>query len=172
MSRATVLAVALLATACGYRFERDRGVTPTPDGALPKVAVLPFDTTSFRRGLEITLTQLVDTELRSRTGRAPYPPDQADLLLGGTIVRADERVISENTNDVIVQSSFLVTVEVELTDRASGRVLGTYKLTEREPYSDRAGRIRTEQQAAAAALRDLAERIVYLLETQRPKENS
>jgi len=172
MSRATILAVALLATACGYRFEQDRSVTPKSDGTLPKVAVIPFDTTSYRRGLEITLTQLVDTELRSRTGRAPYPADQADLLLGGTIIRADERVISEDTRDVIVQSSFLVTVEVELTDRASGKVLGTYKLTEREPYSDRVGRIRTEQQAAAAALRDLAERIVYLLETQRPKENS
>ena len=169
MMRTATLAVALVAAACGYRFERDRSLTPDADGTIPKVALMPFDTTSYRRGLEITLTQLVDDELRSRTGRAPYAPDQAEILLGGTITRADERVISEDTNDVIVQSSFLIDVEVELKDRASGTVVGTYTLTEREPYSDRVGRIRTEQEAALAALRDLAERIVYLLETRASK---
>jgi hypothetical protein len=173
MIRQALLAVALLAAACGYRFERDRSLHASADGTIPKVALKPFDTTSYRRGLEITLTQLVDDELRSRTGRAPYAPEEAEILLGGTITRADERVISEDTRDVIVQSSFLIDVEVELRDPASGNVLGTYKLTEREPFSDQVGRIRTEQEAALAALRDLSERIVYLLETQnRPKEQS
>ena len=91
MMRTATLAVALVAAACGYRSERDRSLAPDADGTIPKVALMPFDTTSYRRGLEITLTQLVDDELRSRTGRAPYAPDEAEILLGGTITRADAR---------------------------------------------------------------------------------
>lgn len=165
------LLVASCASGCGYRVEDDRGEARLESTEeLPRVAVLPFDTRSYRRGYEMLLTRLVDDELRQRSPRSPADPSQADLLLTGTIVFADERVLVENTSDVVVQSSAVFTVEVEIRERASGKLLGTYTMTEREPFSPEVGRIRTFDQASAEALRDMAERIVYLLEDHRPKD--
>ena len=170
MSRiALLLVLTSLLASCGYTFERDRSEARLPDGKLPTVAVIPFDNLSFRRGLEVLLTRFVDDELRARSPRSPRSPDTAEWLLKGKIVRADERIYSEDRNDQERESSFLVTVQVVLEERTTEKVLGTYSLTEREAYSDRAGRIVTLEQAAAEALREIAERIVYWLEAPGKK---
>jgi hypothetical protein len=75
---------------------------------------------------------------------------------------------SEDLGDQKRESSFVVTVEVVLEDRTTEKVLRTYSFTEREPFSTRAGRVTTLEQAAEEALRDIAERIVYWLETPDP----
>ena len=56
--------------------------------------------------------------------------------------------------------------EVQLRDRTTEKVLRTYSFSEREPFSPRAGRVATLRQAREEALRDLAEHIVYWLETR------
>ena len=169
MSRIMLL---VLLASCGYTFQRGRSEARLPDGELPTVAVIPFDNLSFRRGLEILLTRLIDDELRARSPRSPRSPETAEWLLKGEIVRADERIYSEDRNDQKRESSFLVTVLVVLEERTTEKVLRTYSLTEREAFSDRAGRIATLEQAQAEALRDIAERIVYWLEAQHLEKTS
>ncbi|MHC4549757.1 MAG: LPS assembly lipoprotein LptE [Planctomycetota bacterium] len=162
----------LLLAGCGYTVQPDRSQARLPDGSLPRVAVLPFDNLTYRRGLEMVLSRLLADEIRARSPHAPTAPDEADWLLKGRIVRADERVYSEDIDDQKRESSFVVTVEVVLEERSSEKVLRTYSFTEREPFSSRAGRVATLQQAAVAALRDIAESIVYWLETRDPKKLS
>jgi hypothetical protein len=162
----------LLLAACGYTFDRDRSQAPLEGGSLPKVAVLPFDNLTFRRGLEVQLTRLVADEIRARSPRAAYGPEDADWLLTGTIVRADVRVLSEDDQDRVREASFVVLVKGTIQKRSSEDEVLTYSIEEREPYSDRAGRLRTLEQAQVAALRDVAERIVYQLESRQPKETS
>ena len=163
----SLLAPALLLAACGYAVEDDRGHERPGGGSLPRVAVLPFDNLTFRRGLEARLTRLVDDELRARAPRAAYGPAEADWLLKGSILDADERVLSEDRADDVRESSFIVTVEVVLQERATKKVIGTYSFTERAPFSARAGRVATLEQAQEEALRDLAESIVYALESRK-----
>ena len=154
----------LLLAACGYTATR-RDAAPS-DTALPRIAVVPFDNDTYRRGLEVRLTRLVADELRARTAHAPGSPAEAEFVLKGRIIRADERVLSEDRADTIRESSFNLTVTVVLEERASERVVGSYSFTESEPFSPRAGRIATADQAAEEAMRDLAEHIVYWLEAR------
>ena len=164
-------AFSLLVAGCGYRFDADRGEARLDGGELPRVAVLPFDTDSYRRGIEIELTRAVADELRARSPRSPAPPDRADWLLSGTVLRADERVLSDDAEDLVRESSFWVVVEVSVRERTSGSLVAAYTIEEREPFSDRAGRVATVDQARAEALRDLAERIVYRLESEETRED-
>jgi len=163
------LAAALALAGCGYTFDRDRGEARLASGNLPKVAVIPFDNATFRRGLEIALTRLVDDELRARSPRAPCAPAEADWLLKGTIVRADERIYSEDRDDVVTESSIVLEVEVTLEERAAEKILRTYTFRERVPFSAFAGRISTLAEAETEALREIAERIVYWLEAGHPE---
>jgi hypothetical protein len=158
--------------ACGYTFDRDRGQERLPSGALPRVAVVPFDNVTFRRGLEIQLTRLLADEVRARSPRAPESPSDADLVVQGTILRADERIYSEDDDDLVRESSIVIEVEVTLEDRTAEEVIGPYTFRERVPYSARAGRVSTLQQAETEALRDIAERIVYWLEAGHPERRA
>lgn len=170
---AVLLLLAFTLAACGYTFDRDRGEAKLEaTGALPRVAVIPFDNTTFRRGLEMGLTRAVDDELRARGPHAPSSPSEADWLLKGTIVRADERIYSQDNDGNVRESSIVIDVEVTLEDRAAEKVIQTYLMTDRVPFSDRAGRIATLQEAETEALRELAERIVDWLEAGHPERRS
>jgi hypothetical protein len=171
------LLAALLALAgcssCGYTFDRDGGqASLASTGALPRVAVIPFDNATFRRGLEIELTRLLADEVRARSPRAPSGEDDADWLVRGTILRADERIYSEDDDDNVRESSIVIEVEVTIEDLTAEKVIGPYTFRERVPYSARAGRVSTLEQAETEALRDIAERIVYWLEAGHPERRA
>jgi hypothetical protein len=160
----------LALASCGYTFDRDRGQARLASGNLPKVAVIPFDNTTFRRGLEMTLTRAVDDEVRARSPRSPVAPGEADWLLRGTIVRADERIYSEDKDDVVTESSIVIDVDITLEDRAAEKILRTYKCTgNRVPFSAFAGRTASVEEAEAQALREIAQRIVDWLEAGHPE---
>ncbi len=156
-------------SSCGYTFDRDRGQARLPSGNLPKIAVIPFDNVTFRRGLEMVLTRFLDDELRARSPRSPVAPSEADWLVKGSIVRADERIYSENKDDVVTESSIVIEVDVTLEDRAAEKIIRTYTFRDRVPDSAFAGRVMTLEQAEAEALREIAERIVYWLEAGHPE---
>ncbi|MCZ6785878.1 MAG: LPS assembly lipoprotein LptE [Planctomycetota bacterium] len=168
----TPLLLVLIACGCRYTWGSGKTQERTPQGDLPRVAVVTFDNDSFRRELEIRLTRQVADELRARAPQAAAPLSKADWILTGRIVAAGERVLSETTEDTVRQSSFWMTVEVTLKEQATEKVLRTYSLTESEPFSPIVGRIRTLPQAEEQVLRDLAERIVYGLEAPDPRDNS
>ena len=169
------LGAVVLATGAGcsgWHWGAESTQARTGTAALPKVAVLPFDNQSFRRGLEMRLTRLVDDELRARSPGSPAPEAEADWVLRGDIIRADERIISEGKDDTVREATFVVSVRITIEERATQKVLGTYSLTEQEPFSSRAGRIRNLEQASEQVLRDLAEQIVYRLEARSPEPTS
>ena len=172
MRIASLLVLAAVCSSCGYIVEEDMSHERKTSGELPVVAVLPFDNDSFRRGLEQRLTRLVDDEIRARSPRSAGSPKEADWILEGFIRHAGERLYSEDTEGRIRESSFLITVEVTLKDRSTEKILGNGRFTAREPFSPRAGRIRTLEQAEEEALRDVAESITYWLEGRNPKESS
>ena len=132
------------------------------------MAVKPFDNLTYRRGLEITLTRLVDDELRSRTPGIPRDPDRAEWIMTGSVVAAFEQVLADDRDDIAREKNFVMTVKVTLTERTTEKVLRTYSITESEPFSPRVGRVRTLRQAEAQVLRDLAERVVLGLEGSTP----
>ena len=166
------LALMLALAGCGYRADRDMSRERDAAGRLPTVAIDPFDNDTFRRGLETRLTRLLSDEVRARSPRAPSAASSADWILKGTIRRAEERVLSEDTKDRVRESSFVITVAVTLTERSTQKTLKTDSFTIRESFSARAGRIATLEQAQEEALRDIAENIIYWLEAQNPKESS
>jgi len=164
----------LLLPACGYTWGAAATQPRTQAGLPARVAVEPFDVGPgvFYRGLETRLTRLVADELRARTPGAPARRADADWLLSGVIVQAEQRIYSEDRSDAVRESSFVVTVRVTLRNRADGREISTYPVSERESFSPRAGRIATLEQATEQALRDVAEGVVYELERVKPKETS
>jgi len=162
----------LLAASCGYRVDPDMSRRRDAQGELLSVAVLPFDNMTFRRGLEQRLTRFLTDEMRARSPQAAARPGKADWLLEGTIERADERVLSEDRNDEVRESSFEATVSVKLSERSTKKILGTDSFSTKESFSARAGRIGTLDQAQEEALRDIAENIIYWLEARNPKESS
>ncbi len=157
---------------CGYHADGDRQWSRRSDGSLPTVAVEPFENQTYRRGLEMGLTRQIADELRGRSPRAATTRDRAQILLTGRILTAVEQVLSEDRDDNVRESSFVITVEVVLKDPATEKVIRTYSLTESAPFSPRAGRVATLERAQQEALRDLAERIVYRLETPGAKQES
>lgn len=163
------VALLLFLPACGYTWGAAATQQRTEAGELPRIAVRPFDNLTFRRGLEIRLTRLVADEVRARSPGAPYSFEAAEWIVTGRIVAAEERVLSEDREDKVRESSFFATVEVSVEDRAARKTRKTYTLTRREPFSSRAGRIATLEQAEEQVLRDLAESIVYGLEEEKPK---
>jgi len=146
------------------------GVHSTPNGDLPTIAVIPFETTSFRRGLEIRLSRRVANEIRARSPRSPADPKTADWHVTGTIVRADERVLSGDVDDSVRESSFWITCEIVLRDPNTDRIIGKTEFTKYQPFSNRtAGRFQTDRQASDEVLREIAEATVYWLESQVEK---
>lgn len=154
----------LALAACGYTFVGDRGLPRDGEGSLPAIALEPFDNATFRRGLEIRLSTLLAEELRGRGAAPAARRESADWVLSGSVVRASERVLSEDRQDEIRESSFIVTVSVLLTERATEKEIASYSFTETESFSARAGRVADLEDAEEEALRNLAERIVYWLE--------
>jgi hypothetical protein len=159
----------LFLAGCGYSARPDHGQRALENGKLPTVAVIPFDTKSFRRGLEIRLSRLVADEIRFRSPQSPESAASADWLVTGTILSATERVLSEDTDDSVRESTFWVTAEIVLRDRATDRIIGTTEIRKNQPFSDRAGRFRTEDEATQEVLREIAEATVYWLEARNTK---
>jgi len=165
------LPLALLA-ACGYHADPDHGQARLASGRLPAVAVVPFENDTFRRGLEIRLSRALANEVRARSPQSPESASRADWLVSGTITEATERVLSEGTDDSVRESTFWMTCEIVLRDRATDRIIGTNTLTKHQPFSDRAGRFRTADQAAAEVIREIAEATVYWLEEMEDRPRS
>ena len=156
--------LALGLATCGYSTGADHGQERLASGKLPRIAVAPFDNNTFRRGLEIRLSRLVANEIRTRSPQSPENASRADWLVSGTITRAHERVLSEDIDDSVRESSFWITCDIVLRDRATDTIIGTNSITKHQPFSDRAGRFRTDKQAAEEVLREIAEATVYWLE--------
>lgn len=158
--RPLLTALAVLLAGCGY------SVGPIVSGEGRSIAVPLFTNTTWRRELERDLTRAVQQEIRSRTGFSLTDEGSGpDLVLSGKIVDVSEHVLSERSRGRIRESSVIFTVIVTVTDTRSGEaVVDKVRLIERQSFVPAKGEsLRT---AETAAMRTLAERIVYTLETE------
>ena len=122
-----------------------------------------FDNRTFRRGLEVQLTQAVKTELLHKSGLRLASQPNADTELIGEIVDVRESVLLQDLRDDIVETGVSITVDLVWKDRRTGRIL-----LDKRGVTDTAEFIVTRGEtigvATEEAFRDLAERIVALLE--------
>jgi hypothetical protein len=90
-----LLAAALTSGGCGY------SIRAPYDTSIQTVHVPMFRSISFRRDLQLQLTELVIKEIEKRT---PYKvvgtPKDADTILEGTIAFADKNTVVENPQNM------------------------------------------------------------------------
>jgi Lipopolysaccharide-assembly len=157
------LATSLLAglAACGYH----AGLI-LPEG-VRTVAVPVFDNDTFRREIEVELTQAVAGELSGRTPlRIVADAADADLVVRGRIQSFEQRVLADRGRNTITESSVVVGVKVVLENRLAG-TRKTLALTTREPFSTFKGQ--SLASARAEAFENLAEQIAHALEGDWPE---
>jgi len=159
--RALLLAAlaALALPGCGYRL----GPPPPLRGA-SSVAIPVFENRTYRRGVETDLARLVASDLISRS-RLTLVETGADLVVDGVIVAMEENVLSEAEQEVVRESSILVTVEFTVRDGRTGEVVvPVQRVTERESFVPGIGE--SIRSARAEALKRLASDIVDRLEAR------
>ncbi len=114
----TLLAFVTLIAGCGY------SIRPPYENRIRTVYVPVFKSVSFRRDLNLRLTEMIQKEIEQRT---PYKvvgtPEGADSTLEGTVSFADKTLLLETPNNLPrdVLASLLVTVR--WTDNSSGQVV-------------------------------------------------
>ena len=152
------LALAVLAlSGCGYR----TGPLVTNDVATVHIAM--FDNITFRRGLEVQLTDAVRMEVTRRTRLRLVARSQADSVLTGTIVDVREHALSHDPQGVVLIKELTVYADFEWRDARTGRDLARGVRVSRPP------RPATTQPADLAAatsrsLADVAKAIVDVME--------
>ena len=130
--RALVLASALTSAlgGCGYSSRRlieERGIS--------SIAIQQFDNATYRRDLEFRLTRALAEEVRARTSWRIETPARADAILRGTIRSAETRVLAEAADRTKIAERLRIAVDVELVERATGRVLRQYVVAARQEYT-------------------------------------
>jgi len=159
-ARAAAALVALL-TGCGYS-------TGSLTRRQERRVHLPlFENRTFYRDIEVGLTRQVEKELASRPGISIAPPERADIVLAGTIVGFDQRVLSEDPQDRVRESSVVTRVRIEVRDARTGTVQRAFEVRDRAEFVTERGE--TLASATAESFFDLARRIVDGLEDDFPR---
>jgi hypothetical protein len=154
------LVLLLLASAAcnGYSTER---LSDFPQART--IAVVPFENTGFRRDLELRLSRAVAQELRARTSFAQTTPQTADLLVTGSMA-AEETPIALDEDGDVIQKRLDGWLDVRIIERASGRVLRQARVRALEEVRPGTGVESIDGSGSDELVRQLAERVVQLLE--------
>jgi len=124
-----------------------------------------FDNRTFRRGIEVELTEALKREILAKTQLRIVAKDAADTILFGEIVDFRESVLIENVADEAVESNAIVYVDFMWKDQRTGQILA-----EARGVSESArfvlARGETVARAKADSFEDLAERIVNMMEKE------
>lgn len=156
-----LLLVLAAVSACGYT---TRNII---QARYRKVSLPLFQNQTFWRDFEIDLTRQVQRELESRPGIFIVPPEEADIVLEGTIVDFHQRVLSEDDRDRVRESSATTTVRVVLRDPRTRDVIQQFEVTDRaEFFLARGENLAT---ATSESFFDLARNIVMGLEEAFPR---
>ena len=79
-----------------------------------------FDNTTFRRGLEVPLTQAVVAEVTQTTPLLLAPKDEAESILSGELVEVDETSSVKSETDRVLLRRVAVKVRFSWRDRLTG----------------------------------------------------
>jgi hypothetical protein len=123
MKTAALFAVVLLAcSGCGYVV----GGAYAPD--IRSVHVPTFTSDSFRRGVELQLTEAVQKQIQMRTPYRLTRGPGADTRLTGHIVQIRKDVLGETMFDDPRELQYSLAVEVSWEDLRSGQVLAQQRV--------------------------------------------
>ncbi len=111
---AICVALAVLAGGCGYRAGE-----LMPEG-VRTVYVQAFDNRTFRRGLEVDLTRAVVSEIELRTPLVLASRDEADSILSGEVLEANEQTRIKSERGRILLQRTTVKVRFRWRDRLTG----------------------------------------------------
>ena len=105
-----IMAVPPALSGCGY------AIRPPYDAKVRTVYVPIFRSVSFRRDIQLQLTELVIKEIEKRTPfKVVGTPDEADTILEGTINYADKNTVVENPFNLPRQLNAMINVQVKWT---------------------------------------------------------
>ncbi|MSR47740.1 MAG: hypothetical protein EXS13_11880 [Planctomycetes bacterium] len=157
--------IALLALAtCGY------SVGSITQRGHRRIHLPLFVNETFYRDLEVELTRQVAKELASRPGVSIVPLEQAEVVLVGTIVDFEQRVLSEDAEDQVLESSVMTRVRIEVRDARTGVVARTYSVSDRAEFL--AAGSGSLNAATSEAFFDVARRVVDGLESDFPRASA
>lgn len=107
--------IVLAAAGCGY------SIRPPFDPGVHTVYVPILKSVTFRRDINIRMTEMLIKEIERRTPfKVVGTPDGADSVLEGTVLYADKNIQVENPNNLPRQLVGNLTVQVRWTDNATG----------------------------------------------------
>ena len=169
-SRRTMLRLALLValttiSGCGYM------IGTTHDQQIRTVEVPMFESTSFRRGLDLQLTEAVQKQIQQRT---PFRVvnDGGDTRLTGRIIDLRKSVLGETRNDDPRELQVNLALEVVWEDLRAGKVLAQEQI----PLTPGMAALRAQAEfapevgqslatATQQAMNQMARHVVDLMET-------
>lgn len=112
------LALAATASGCGY------SVRPPFDAQIRTVYVPVFRSVSFRRDVNLQLTEILIKEIEARTPfKVVGKPEGADSTLEGVINFSDKNIILENPFNLPRQLTATITVGVTWTDNRTTKTV-------------------------------------------------
>jgi hypothetical protein len=152
--------VALLAalSACGIRYGFSEGAFPSH---VKTMAVLPFENHTSAPELQNELFDSMRKELQKRLGVRDAMQDKADALVRGSIVAYDADVPVAFSADprqaVSARRRLQITVDVEILDQTTGKVLWQRKGVRGEGEYSESGEQDGRRQAIVKIVNDIIE---------------
>ena len=166
LSHAVGLASLLLISGCGYTV----GNGFKPD--VKTVSVPIFENDTFRRGIEVQLTEAVQKEIQSRTPYRLAKGLNADTRLTGRIVQTRKDVLGENKFDDPRELQLSLMIVTKWENLRTGEVLAVQEvplsptaipLTSQTEFAPEVGQ--SLATGTQDAIDQLARRIVNMMET-------
>lgn len=87
-----------------------------------------FENDSFRRNIELALTEAVQKKIQERTSYRLSPSAYADTVLTGRIVSVDKRLENQTKFDDARELELSLVVEVRWEDRRTGQLLAERRI--------------------------------------------
>jgi len=151
---------AILAGGCHYGFA---------GGGLPQdvktIAVIPFDNDTPSPNLQVEINELLAPQIQGRLGLRPAPEARADAVVRGRITRYDTGIpvaYSASPTSTSAQRELRITVDVEILDQVSGKVIWSRKgLVSSGTYAER-----SEADGRAEAVKKLVNDIIAGAQSQ------
>ena len=129
---------------------------------LDQVFVAYFENETFYRDLQFQLTEQVVNEILSSPGLQLSSKEEAEVVLSGTLLDVQQRVLAEDESQNPLLTQVTLTVEARISDSRSGEILRRKSLSEYGYFSSTQFEDLTTAEAGAIAL--LARDIVRLFE--------
>jgi len=155
MRRSGLFSLALLlAAGCAYGFA---------GGGLPAhvktIAVIPFDNETTSSEIQRELVDAFRAELHNRLGVREAPEARANAIVRGTIQRYETDIpvaySGNNTNQTSARRQLQISVDIEMFDQVSGKVLWQRKALTAEGLYEERGVLQGRKEAIDRIVNDV-----------------